>query len=223
MPGGKLRLPGSLAPLRALWRPVLVRRSLMTARRPSLLVGCGGIVHSGWLNTDLYNSEADTYLDAAKRFPFGNHTFDRVFGEHMIEHLRIDAVRGFLDEVYRVLRPGGLLRLSCPDLALYAKNYIEGNDAFFAQLDGGLGHAKRKKPRAARILRSRGALFISGVVKDFHRHYWMYDFETLGSCLQEVGFSDVRQLSFGNSQDDGMRGIDLEERAFESLYVEARK
>lgn len=218
-----LRLPGSLAPLRALWRPFVVRRYLMMAESPSLHVGCGGIVHPGWLNTDLYNSEADTYLNATKRFPFQDHTFDRVFSEHMIEHLPLDKVRAFLNETYRVLRSGGFIRLSCPDLALYARNYIDRDEAFFAQLDAGLNHARRKKPRSAWILKTHGALFISGVVKDFHRHYWMYDVETLSSCMREAGFRHVRQLSFGDSQDPAMRGIDLEERAFESLYVEARK
>ena len=82
-------LPGSLAPLRALWRPVIVRRYLRTAQRPSLHIGCGGNVHAGWLNTDLYNSEADTYLDATKRFPFEDQTFERVFSEHLIEHLPV--------------------------------------------------------------------------------------------------------------------------------------
>ena len=219
----RFHLPGSLAPLRALWRPVVVRRYLSTAERPSLHIGCGGNVHAGWLNTDLYNSEADTYLDATKRFPFGDQTFERVFSEHLIEHLRIDKVRAFLNETHRVLRPGGLCRVSCPDLALYARNYIEKDEGFFAKLDNGLNHARRKKPEAAWILQTRGALFISGVVKDFHRHYWMYDFETLSNCLREAGFRDIRQTSYNESRDAAMHGIDLEERAFESLYVEACK
>ena len=122
-------LPGSLAPLRALWRPVIVRRYLRTAQRPSLHIGCGGNVHAGWLNTDLYNSEADTYLDATKRFPFEDQTFERVFSEHLIEHLRIDKVRASLNETHRVLRPAGLCRISCPDLALYARKYIEKDGA----------------------------------------------------------------------------------------------
>ena len=219
MANRKLRLPGSLALLRALWRPVVVHRYLSTAPSPSLHVGCGGVVHSGWLNTDLHNAEADTYLDATKRFPFRDHTFERIFSEH----LRIDRVRAFLNETYRVIRSGGLIRISCPDLALYARHYVDQYEAFLAKLDSDLNDARRKKPQSAWILKTHGALFISGVVKDFHRHFWMYDFETLKNCLQAANFRDVRQLSFGDSQDVAMRGIDLEERAFESLYVEARK
>jgi len=44
--------------------------------------------------------------------PFGDHSFDVVLSSHVIEHLR--NPRPMLDEIARVLRPGGTLYLQCP-------------------------------------------------------------------------------------------------------------
>lgn len=54
-------------------------------------------------------------LDAARRFPLGDATFDGVFAGELIEHL-FDT-RLFLGECLRVLRPGGSLVLTTPNLA----------------------------------------------------------------------------------------------------------
>lgn len=49
-----------------------------------------------------------------ERFPFRDSTFDIVFAGEVIEHtIRDDK---FLEEVYRVLKPGGLLVLTTPNL-----------------------------------------------------------------------------------------------------------
>lgn len=47
--------------------------------------------------------------------PFKNNTFDLVMAKQVIEHL-VDT-RLFIEEIYRVIRPGGRLLLSTPNLA----------------------------------------------------------------------------------------------------------
>lgn len=73
---------------------------------------------TGWFNTDLKeNQKIGIYrLDASKKFPFEDCTFDYVFSEHMIEHLSYPEQKNMLSECYRVLKPNGVLRTNCPTL-----------------------------------------------------------------------------------------------------------
>ena len=81
-------------------------------------LGCGPHVLAGWLNTDLHAIRPDVVcVDVTKRFPFGDSLFDYVFTEHMIEHLCFADARNAITESFRVLKPGGRIRVSTPDLA----------------------------------------------------------------------------------------------------------
>jgi len=53
--------------------------------------------------------------NADKPFPFGANEFDVITANQLIEHLQNQDA--FLDEVYRVLKPGGFLLLCTPNLA----------------------------------------------------------------------------------------------------------
>lgn len=52
--------------------------------------------------------------DASASLPFRNESFDAIFAGEIIEHI-LDT-DGFLEECYRVLRPGGRLVLTTPNL-----------------------------------------------------------------------------------------------------------
>lgn len=218
-----MRLHGDLARLRRLWRPLKVRNYLATTNEPALHLGCGGTNHPGWLNVNKFHADADTYLDASHRFPFRDGIFSLIFTEHMIEHLEIDTIQRFLSEILRVLRPGGICRITCPSLELYTRHYVESDEDFFEKLMQGIEHQRRKRPDQAWIVRTNGAAFITGVVKNFHGHRWMYDYETLEACLREVGFRNIVQRAFQLSDSDRLAGMDNPDREFETLYVEASK
>jgi predicted SAM-dependent methyltransferase len=218
-----MRLHGDLARLRRLWRPIVTRNYLNNTEQPALHIGCGGEIRPGWLNVDRYNAAAQTYLDAGNKFPFANNSFSLIFSEHMLEHLKIDRVQSFLSEVFRVLKPGGTCRLTCPNLQLYADAYSNGDEQFFDEVLKGIEHKRRKKPELAWIVRTKGSAFMTGIVKEFHGHHWMYDFETLAACLQEVGFKNITQRQFRDCGHPAFASMDNPDRVFETLYVEANK
>src|SRR3990167_2364569 len=107
-----------------------------------LHVGCGDILLKDWLNIRFERREeygkikkenGDFYLNynLLKRWPFENDSIQYIAGSHFIEHLDLNQGIQFLKESFRVLKKGGAIRLSCPDLNIYARNYIEGNQKFF--------------------------------------------------------------------------------------------
>jgi predicted SAM-dependent methyltransferase len=214
---------GDLAQLRVVFRPFARRRYFATHRVRKLHLGCGSRIVEGWLNADKFSSRADIYLDAYRRFPFPDGSFQLVYAEHLIEHIRIDRVERFLREVYRVLEPDGLFRFSCPDLELFASRYVAGDRKFFAPV---LSHFERKRKTEPHpkywVLRTIGGAFMSRAMH-FHNHRWMYDFETLRSCLTEIGFASVTKETYRHSVVDEAAAMDGAVRAWESLYIDAIK
>jgi len=64
------------------------------------------------------------YYDIRKPLPFKDHTFDNTYAVHVIEHLDPQQGLTFARELYRVLKPQGICRLSTPDLEDIIRNYF---------------------------------------------------------------------------------------------------
>jgi len=73
-----------------------------------LHLGCGPNLLEGWHNYD-------TDVDIRAPLPWPDDSAELVFAEHVIEHVTMPEGVRFLAECYRVLKPGGALRLSFPD------------------------------------------------------------------------------------------------------------
>lgn len=97
------------------------------ARRPFLNVGAGDFRHPHWTNLDFGSDwyrghQTHAYVEydltAGQPLPFPDASIELVYSSHTIEHVRDDAVARLLAEVRRVLRPGGGIRITCPDAEL---------------------------------------------------------------------------------------------------------
>jgi predicted SAM-dependent methyltransferase len=216
-------LSGELARLRVFFRPFAVAKYLKNTQDPKLHLGCGSKVVPGWLNADKFKSNADIYLNLTARFPFCDDTFNAIYSEHTLEHIPTDQVPQLLAECRRVLRPGGLLRLTIPDLDIYAAKYVAGDRAFFEPVIRKYAQNIKRNRKKYWLVRSPGGVFMSRAVHRFYHHQWMYDFETLKSCLEELSFSKVVKQSCGKSLKPEVGAMDREDRSFETLYVEAVK
>lgn len=75
-----------------------------------LNVGCGGNILEGWRNHD-----AD--MDITKPLPFPDNSVEFILAEHVIEHTSGPDSFRFMCEAYRILKPGGVLRICVPELA----------------------------------------------------------------------------------------------------------
>lgn len=59
--------------------------------------------------------DRETRHDATAALPFGDNSIAKVQSQDVFEHLPFEKVSFVMDEVYRVLKPGGTFRLSVPD------------------------------------------------------------------------------------------------------------
>jgi len=93
-----------------------------------LNLGCGRRYHSAWTNLDLESNDPEVVShDITRGIPFEASSFNAVYHSHVLEHLTPDEGKVLIQECYRVLSPGGVLRVVVPDLERIARLYLENH------------------------------------------------------------------------------------------------
>jgi len=93
-------------------------------------------VDIGYDNDNMYpNGFPKDYInlnfnDTNMQLPFANDSISIFYSSHCIEHLANEAIKNLLEESFRCLKKGGLIRITCPDINL-ALNAIENNNKYF--------------------------------------------------------------------------------------------
>lgn len=88
-------------------------------------LGCGKTYHSDWDNYDLVPAHDSVRpLDLLKKFPLGNSCYDFCYSSHVLEHMPRGHASVFLKEIYRILRPDGVVRIVVPDLEGIVRRYL---------------------------------------------------------------------------------------------------
>ncbi len=91
-----------------------------------LNVACGDtfIEDDTWINVDFTShSPSIKKANILDGLPYEDNSFDVVYSSHFIEHIPVDQIESFFDDVYRILKPGGLIRLVTPDLEFLNNEY----------------------------------------------------------------------------------------------------
>lgn len=201
-----------------------LRAAYLDGPRPhGLHLGCGGRPLPGWLNTDLERHAGVAVMDATRPFPFADGVFDHVYSEHMIEHLTWADARAMLAECRRVLRPGGILRIVTPDLAVLAGLCRPDRDET----------AARYVDYVLRTFADPGEpATVATLLNTFFRswgHTYLFDAPTLASTLEAAGFTGIEAVGLQESRYEHLRGLAHDTRypegllAFESMTFEATR
>ncbi|HWC99477.1 MAG TPA: methyltransferase domain-containing protein, partial [Candidatus Sulfopaludibacter sp.] len=155
-----------------------------------LHLGCGWKHVKGWLNCDVTGSDIDLDL-ASPPFPFADGQFSVIVAQQVVEHLDYDPVLlNLLRELHRILKPGGRVWLSCPDLEIICRSYCQDR---CAAIDKG---RKRHWPHGE----EPGFPVQHRINYYFHHqgeHRNLYDLEMLEWALGYAGFKDVRRVDEG--------------------------
>jgi SAM-dependent methyltransferase len=79
-------------------------------------LGCGDKVEPGFIGVDICpNTDATIIWDLTRTpWPWDDSSVDEVLARHLFEHLTGEERITFMDELYRILRPGGTARIITP-------------------------------------------------------------------------------------------------------------
>jgi SAM-dependent methyltransferase len=158
-------------------------------------------------------------LDPIKRFPFEDESFDAIFSEHVLEELEHQQGCFMLRECWRVLKPGGVIRIVTTDLesliALYRPKRTAIQDRFIRTItDQHLYGLGKYEP-----------VFVVNLA--LGRTEFTYDAALLEEVLRESAFVDIEKMILGESNREIFRGVDaIEDReldGYASMAFEARK
>jgi SAM-dependent methyltransferase len=82
------------------------------------------------------------FADLRGGIPYASESFDAAYHSNFLEHLDRNDAEAFLRECRRVVRPGGIVRVVVPDLAVQARAYL---DALAGAQAGEAGAAERHR------------------------------------------------------------------------------
>lgn len=140
---------------------------------------CGGrnpLDPSTYLNVDIVPfPQVDLVFDIRKKFPFDDGVIAEIVSVATLEHFRKHHNEHILREFFRVLQPGGLLRVCTPDIEAIAKALLAGED-----LDLVNQHFFGK--------------YKTEDTEDYDVHKWMYPADEMIRVLRELGFTEVARV-----------------------------
>lgn len=136
-------------------------------------VGCGVKHIEGWFHVDALDYPHVDHIGRVEDLSFiPDNSASLIYGCHVLEHFGRKTYQDPLAEWFRVLKPGGILRLAVPDFAAAAELYMSG-----------------KLPRGIEDVRG----LVSGGQRDeYDFHGMIFDEPNLSEALIEVGFSETR-------------------------------
>lgn len=139
-----------------------------------LHVGCGLRRIPGFIHIDSRPLGGLDYItEAGQLAMFANDSVDLLYNCHVLEHISRPCIQPTLQEWWRVLKPGGLLRTAVPDLAVAWAIYTESQDL---NLILGLLYGRQDYPE--------------------NTHLMGFDWLTLKRHLEQAGFINVRRYDY---------------------------
>ena len=131
--------------------------------------------------------------------PFRDSSVDFIFSSHVLHHLYREEALALIREALRVLKPGGTMRITVPDLEVIVALYLEG------RREQALKYFFYPKEQRSKL----------------SRRCYQYDFVLLKGLMEEAGVRNVRRCKFREGRVPDLDRLDRLSR--ETLFVEGER
>ena len=176
----------------------------------------GNQVIEGYTSLD-YNFSADLIVNLNKgRLPFKSNSMSVVVCTSAINYFTRLRGQEIINDVYRILKIGGIARFSSQDLELIANKYVNKDAKFFFQkLSNG------KERFEGKTMGDKFNSWFYGYESHAGGCKYFYDFETLSELFICAGFKIVEKKNY---LDSNLESIDkIDNRKNQMFFLEAVK
>ena len=171
-----------------------------------LHLACGNRILQGWANIDVIGLHTVIKHDLTRPFPISEGSIEYIFCEHFIEHVTREDAKKILYQCCRVLRPGGVLRITTPDLRYLVDAYLKNDIGRWSTVEWRAG---------------TGCQLVNEGMRSWD-HKFLYDQDELTLLLNEVGFNEIINCRWRESTHHCLQT--LENRPFNGeVILEATK
>jgi SAM-dependent methyltransferase len=183
--------------------------------------GCGHSGEPGWINSDVKAGPGiDISADIQAGLPLEDGAIDYVVSIHALQEIPYPEIVSILQELRRVLKPDGVLRLVLPDLDKHIHAYLQGDRTFFCPPDSESGPEFAGVPDED-VSSLGGKLIVQLIWYGYTRTLFTADF--IEELLLKSGFREVHHCAYQETRSPYIGIVELDNRENESLYVEAVK
>jgi predicted SAM-dependent methyltransferase len=164
---------------------------LLISKYDKLHLGCGPRQLAGWANIDI-SGPGNLIWDLRRPLPVKPQSIRFIYTEHFIEHITRPDALALLGSCKTVLKEGGSIRISTPDLRQLAKDYIAGKMPTLSP--------ELWNPLTPCAMLNEGMRLWG--------HQFVYDEDELVSLLNQVGFSRIRRMRWNESDLPDFRNLE---------------
>ena len=207
----------------------LLKSYLESSTSKKLHLGAGKHVLGGWLNVDLDPLPGVIFLNVRDPFPLPDETFDHVFSEHLIEHIPYPDAGNMLSECFRVLKPGGRLRVATPEMAFMTDLLLKSDEQPYRDyVKWSMDAFVRRRPGFDDVRKNEAVFVVNNFFRDWG-HQFIYDEAALSDALSKSGFAAIERCELGQSRDPALRNLENVTRMpegflrLETFVLEAQK
>lgn len=149
-----------------------------------LNLGCGKRVLEGYINCDTRDLPGvDKILDIRDKLPWGRNTVDEVEASHILEHVEAHKTKTILGEMFRALKPGGIVNIEVPDV-----------EAVFKRWQTATHKEKWFYCGEGRYPSLFGYIWGQGNVAEGQCHLQGFDRERLERLMGDAGFVEIEEV-----------------------------
>jgi len=195
-----------------------------------LQIGSGGNKIEGWFNTDIQLEVSGVfYMDAGIKLPIGSGTFDFVYSEHVFEHLTVEQQINYLSESYRILKPGGRIRIATPDLSRILSLWTDNNKFNQSYVLWNFNTFLTPKNSKLSAMKSKTEYVINNYMRDWG-HQMVHSKNSLEELIFMLGFEQITFFEVGQSGTLDLQNLErhcemigVDNNIFETMILEAIK
>ena len=180
-------------------------------------LGCGWVPFPGWTNLDCYpppkleSSHCEMLvLDMRQKLPFADASVDAIYSEHFMEHLPFDIVcKSLLPECFRILSPGGSIRMGVPNGELYIQRY----------------QSVKAVDHSSKMANSKALMMDINDIGHSGGHFYLYDYEILEKIFNDAGFRALHKCKSLQTHAHCFDQMDQDDawRVENTVFIEGQK